>query len=344
MTRREAVQALGLGAAALALGGAAEATTVGTGAWRYEWHEDWAKLPAGTHLGNCHMVQEDSQGRILIHHQGGSGAHTGSVLIFDAEGQFIKAWGQQWAAGAHGMQLRKEADGEFLYLATTGQGKIVKTTLDGEIVWVHEFPKEAHDAAGHPCYPDGKGFVPTNIAFGKGGEFYVADGYGKSFIHHYTASGEWLGTWGGAGKADGQLQCPHGIWVDTREEGRSLVLVADRGNERLQWFTLDGRHVKTVASADHVYRHPCHFDQRGDTLLLPGLHGRVSILGADNQPVAILGDNTNGGQRGRNNVLAPQRHVGVFVSPHGACWDRAGNIYVTEWVADGRIIKLRHVD
>ena len=34
---------------------------------------------------------------------------------------------------------------------------------------------------------------------------------------------------------------------------------------------------------------------------------------------------------------------GKFVSPHGACFDHAGNIFVTEWVEVGRVTKLRRV-
>ena len=140
-----------------------------------------------------------------------------------------------------------------------------------------------------------------------------------------------------------------GCTAPRRSQGRQIsgtspcnaaATSADRSNERLQYFTLDGKHLETIKAE---FRHPCHFDQRGSELLLPGLHGRVSILDKENKVVAILGDNTNGQQRGRNNIGPDQRQPGVFVSPHGASWDRAGNIYVTEWVSDGRIIKLRHV-
>jgi hypothetical protein len=77
---------------------------------------------------------------------------------------------------------------------------------------------------------------------------------------------------------------------------------------------------------------------------MPGLNGRVSILDKDNNQIAILGDNLNPDQRGKNNIPPEQRTAGVFVSPHGATWDRAGNIYVTEFLTDGRVIKLRKVD
>lgn len=320
-----------------------KAPVLGEGTHRYEAIHGWAKLPEGMRFGNTHMVQEDSQGRIFVHHNIDPRAGIDSVVIFDPDGNYIKSWGKEWAAGAHGMQLRKEADGEFLYLATTGQGRVVKTDLDGRVVFDLPAPREAKNANGEPCYPDGKGFVPTNVAFGPNGDFYVADGYGRSYVHQYDAKGQYLRTWGGKGSADGQLDCPHGIWCDTRDAAKPLIVVADRSNERLQWFTLDGKHVRTLRPEGKAFRHPCHFDQRGTDLLLPGLHGRVSILDKDDRQVAILGDNDDPKTRGSNGATPEMRKPGVFCAPHGACFDKAGNIYVTEWVRDGRVIKLRHV-
>lgn len=309
----------------------------GSGQHTYEVIPDWARLPAGRRFGNTHAVVEDSQGRILIHHQGPE-----SVCIFDPDGRFIKSWGSQWQAGAHGMQLRKEGSEEFLYLATTNQHLVVKTNLDGEVVFKLEYPRDAKDAAGNPCYADGGRYNPTNIALAPNGDFYVADGYGSNFIHQYDIQGQYIRTFGGTGTGDGQLRCPHGIWCDTRADQPKL-LVADRANERLVYFSLDGRHHMTIKPADNAFRHPCHFDQRGQELLLPGLHGRVSILDADNVVVAVLGDNADARQRGRNDIPRDQRSDGIFVSPHGACFDRAGNIFVTEWLFDGRVTKLRRV-
>jgi hypothetical protein len=34
---------------------------------------------------------------------------------------------------------------------------------------------------------------------------------------------------------------------------------------------------------------------------------------------------------------------GKFVHPHDACFDADGNIFVAEWVATGRVTKLRRV-
>jgi TAT (twin-arginine translocation) pathway signal sequence len=348
ISRRDFVKTLGAGAAAMSLplilhaddkaGG--KAPILGSGGHTYEAVHGWAQVPEGMRFGNTHMVQEDAQGRILIHHQKGA---PDSVFVFDPDGKFIKSWGAEFRTGAHGMQLRKEGGQEFLYLATTGQRTVVKTTIDGEVVFTLTYPKDAENAASERCYKDEQKYIPTNIAFAPNGDFYVADGYGSYYVHRYDIKGNYISTFGGKGTDDGALREPHGIWCDTRGS-EPRILVADRMNERLQWFTLDGAHYETLDGQDKAFRRPCHFDQRNGELLVPGLDGRVSILDKNNKQIAILGDNDNPDLRGKNDIGPERRKPGVFVSPHGCMWDRAGNIYITEWVADGRVTKLRKVD
>lgn len=310
---------------------------IGAGEHRYEVVENWAKLPAGRQFGFTHGVCETGDGRIFIHNQSPTGDAT---CIFSPDGEFLGSWGKDLASGAHGMQLRVETGKEYLYLAATTLNKVYKTTLGGEILMETGYPKQAKDAAGRAIYADEKEFVPTNVAFGPTGDFYVADGYGKPFIHQYDISGKYLRSWGGPGTAPGEFNCPHGIWCDTRDATSPLILVADRGNVRLQWFTLDGKFVKQV---NHELRHPCHFDQRKGELLTPDLHGRVTIFGKDNQLVRHLGDNPVASQRGNPNVKADELKPGVFCTPHQAIWDRAGNIYCVEWLPYGRVTKLKRL-
>ncbi|MBI5094973.1 MAG: twin-arginine translocation signal domain-containing protein [Candidatus Hydrogenedentes bacterium] len=338
ISRRSLLKGIGAGALAAAAPNiviAAEkdpsmkSKVLGTGAHTYELVENWGKLPESKKFGYTHGVQEDSQGRIYIHNQSPD-----SVAIFDPDGKFIKSWGPQYAAGAHGFQLRKEDGVEYFYLAATSQHIVAKTTLDGEVVWTLNYPKEAG------VYEAPEKFVPTNVAFGPNGDFYVADGYGQAYIHQYNKKAEYIRTWGGNGSEPGKMKCPHGIWLDTRGK-EPLLVVADRANIRLQYFTLDGKHVSFVTDE---LRYPCHFDQRGTDLLIPDLHGRVTIFDKDNKLITHLGD-TPGVEKkeGYPNLPHEQRIPGQFISPHAATWDHAGNIYVVEWVSDGRVTKLRRV-
>ena len=49
-----------------------------------------------------------------------------------------------------------------------------------------DYPKDAKNAAGEPCYENEKKYIPTNIAFAPNGDFYVADGYGSYYVHRYN--------------------------------------------------------------------------------------------------------------------------------------------------------------
>jgi hypothetical protein len=307
----------------------------GTGHHTYELVDGWAKHPDNMPWGDTHMVQEVADGRIFICH---NGPH--SVHIYDPDGKFITAWGDDQKGGAHGMDLRKEGNEEFLYFAPTNQHRVLKTNLKGEKVFELRYPKEAKNAKGEPCYVDEKKFVPTFTAFGPNGDFYVTDGYGSNYVHRYNIKGEYISTFGGTGSGDGELKCPHGIWCDTRDPNNPMILVADRTNDRLEWFTLDGKYIKQV---NHELRAPCHFDQQGTDILIPDLHGRVTIFDKDNNLITHLCDNTDPAKRGNHGVPKDQLTPGQFCTPHGAIWDRAGNIFVTEWLPYGRVTKLRHV-
>ena len=307
----------------------------GKEAHTYEVVDNWAKRPDDKPWGDTHMVQESADGRIFVHHTGPESVH-----VFDADGKFIEAWGADMKGAAHGMDLREEGNEEFLYFAPTGQHRVVKTNLKGEKVLELGVPKDAKNAAGEPCYPDPNKYVPTFIAFAPEGDFYVADGYGNSYVHRYNIKGEYQSTFGGKGAADGQLDCPHGIYCDTRDAAKPTVLVADRSNHRLQWFTLDGKHIKTVTEE---LRDPCHFDQMGTDILIPDLNGRVTIFDKDNKLITHLGDNPDPAKRRNHGVPKDQLTAGDFCTPHGAIWDKAGNIYVAEWLPYGRVTKLRSV-
>jgi len=167
----------------------------------------------------------------------------------------------------------------------------------------------------------------------------VADGYGSYFINQYSSQGAYIRTFGGRGALAGQLAEPHGIWVDLRG-GTPVLVVADRRNNRLQRFSMDGRTIDVVSG----FRLPCHFDERGGIVVIPDLHGRVTLIDRDNEVIEHLGDsnapNWNNPLRGgvRENFIP-----GQFICPHGACFDHEGNIFVVEWVEVGRVTKLRKV-
>jgi hypothetical protein len=312
---------------------------LGSGDHVYEAIHDWGELPADIRYGNTHGVIEDSQGHIYVHHTvHASSESSDSMVVFDSKGRFIKSWGKEFKGGAHGLHIQKEGSTEFLYLCDTKRGLVVKATLEGEEVFSIGYPAESE---GYKPDSDGKRpkYSPTNLAIGPSGDLYVGDGYGSSYINQYNSKGEYIRTFGGKGKGPGQLDCPHGIIVDRRGP-EAILTVADRANNRIQRFTLDARHLDFVEGTNL----PCHFNffKNGDAVV-PDLGARVTLMDRNNRVIAHLGDDS--ATKWRETRIQSRDHFtpGKFVSPHGACFDHAGNIFVVEWVEIGRMTKLRRV-
>ena len=330
-------------AAPIILGAQDKAATkrpvLGSGAHTYEAIHDWGELPAGIRYGNTHGVCEDSQGRIYIHHTVHKTTEVhDSMVVFDAKGKFIKSWGKEFEGGAHGLHIHKEGRQEFLYLCDTQRGIVVKTTLDGEEVFTLRYPKES---PGYQPGADGKlpKYSPTNLAIAPNGDIYVGDGYGSSWVNRYNSKGEFLSAFGGPGKDAGQLDCPHGIMLDRRGPD-PILIVADRGNHRIQRFTLAGKHIDFVDGT----KLPCYFDtfKNGD-MVVPDLGARVTLMDSHNKVIEQLGEDPSNTWGELRKEPRDKFIPGKFVCPHGACFDHKGNIFVVEWVEVGRVTKLRHI-
>ena len=129
----------------------------------------------------------DAQGEVHIKHTVGKGATVeDAVVVFDADGKFVRSWGREYKGGAHGLHLSREGNEEFFYLCDTKRHEFAKTTLDGKELWRKWAPEQCNGYT----MPDE--FVPTNIAIAPNGDFYVADGYGKSFIHQYDRDAKYI--------------------------------------------------------------------------------------------------------------------------------------------------------
>jgi hypothetical protein len=323
---------MALSAKSIAQGTAKPVPIVGEGNFVYEVHHDWLVPPRNLNWGDTHGVTTDSNGHIYIAHTVGEGSISkDAICVFDQKGKFVRSFGSEFAGGAHGLDLRKEGSQEFLYICDVNRKVVSKTELNGKVLWEFGAPAEAE------WNPAKAGWNPTNVAFLPNGDFLVGDGYGSSHILQFSADGEYRRTIVTPGSEAGKVRCPHGLWVDNRDAKKPILVVADRSNNRLQNFTLDGEHISFVTEG---VRQPCHIHFNKDLMLIPDLASRVTILGKNNEAVAQLGDGYPTNLRGaKRSEFIP----GKFVHPHGAAWINSRDIVVAEWVPQGRITLLKKV-
>ena len=123
----------------------------------------------------------------------------------------------------------------------------------------------------------------------------------------FSLTGKFLGEVAKPGHGDGEMDTPHGLWLDFRGE-KPLLVVADRGNRRMQTFTLDGAHLRTIKDEAHL-RMPCNFHTQGEWMVCPDLDSQVCILDREFNVVAQLGDGKAengevGSRRGQSRSVA----------------------------------------
>ncbi len=316
---------------------------------QFEVLHHFAQLPSQYTWQTTHNVAVDAANNLYVIHEGREEQKEHpSIFVFDETGKFIRAFGQRFQGGGHGLEVRKEGDQEFLYVTGYQQVKeFAKLDLKGEVVWLKRAPKEAGvyhaDEAENPSKIWGADrFLPTNFAFLPDGGFFLADGYGSNYIHRYNKDAKWLSSFGGKGKGEGTFNTAHGLWIDDRNPESPKIVVTDRAHNTLQIFDLDGKYEKTIRG----FGLPANIDKQGDLLLVPELVARVSILDKDYQPIVYLGSDVERLSADSKKTIRgdeKQWQDGKFVHPHDACFDNQGNIYVAEWVVTGRVTKLKKV-
>ena len=321
-------------------------TVIGSGDYRYQVVHSWPQLPDKYHWQITHNVAVDSQGFLYVIHEGSvEEPDHPTIFVFDPEGEYVRSFGSEFCGGGHGIEVNMEDGQEFLYVCAYQQVKaFAKLDLQGETVWLRRAPMQAGMyAEGEDTKPEkvwGRDrFMPTNVAFLPDGDILLSDGYGSYFIHRYDTDGNWKSCFGGPGDGAGTFNLPHGLWIDQRGSGDPQLVVMDRAHHKLQYLTLDGKHIKTQEG----FGLPANADIYGDLMVVPELLARLTLLGPAQQVVARLGDDTKriGADEHFDIRKDPSRwQDGRFVHPHDACFDQEGNIFVAEWVGTGRVTKL----
>ncbi len=276
-------------------------------------------------LGPCHGgVVLDKAGNIYVTTDTERG-----IVVFSSKGKFLRTFGP---TRIHGLELREENGAEYVYAARPSDHEVIKLKLDGEQVWAIGFPKEA----GFYVLKEVDAFKPCAVTVAPDGSIFIADGYGSNYILKYDKDRKFVKMFGGPGEEEGKFKTCHGIGLDTRQ-GKPLLLVCNRNNNRVEHWDLDGNFVRVIQKD---LRMPAAVHIQGNYAVFPELQGRVTVLDKDGNIVAQVGDNPNEKQRANFGLPQDQWKDGICNSPHGASIDKDGNLIVSEWSQFGHLHKF----
>ena len=302
---------------------------VGSGAFTYRADDQWVQRPSKFSWREVSSVAVDSHDNVFVFNRGDH-----SVMIFDRNGQFLRAWGEGIFQRAHGITIGPD---DSVYCTDDLDHTVSRFAPDGTLIWKLGTSGQPSDTGATSIdfrtiqYAGPPFNFPTNVALSPEGDVYVADGYGNARIHKFTGDGQLLFSWGAPGSGPGQFHVPHGIAVDRN----GTVCVADRENSRIQYFAPNGEFLM-----EHTgIARPCQvsFDSVGNLYVAelgyrsgmwPGTSpptpdatgGRVSIFAPNGELLARWG--------GGLTPTAP----GDFFAPHDIRIDSRGDVYVSEVV------------
>lgn len=306
--------------------------TIGHGDLRFRVDKLWSKAdPAKTPVKDCHEMVQAGDGRLFLL----TNQAKNNVLIYATDGTLHGSWTLGFK-GAHGLTLHREPSGkEFLYATDTSAGRVVKCTLEGEIVLELDAPVKVG------AYTEKDLYNPTETAIGPTGDIYVADGYGSQYVLRFDSTGKFVSKFGGRSTQPvnpGKFMQAHGIALDTRGS-EPLLVCTERIRNEFNWFTLDGQHVRgvylpgayvsrPVIAGRHLYSGVCFGAKPDDYRMWQG-QGFVTILDDKDQVTSNPGGKAPVYAEGRLKVLLQDQPV--FNNCHDVCVDSQGDLYVCQW-------------
>ncbi len=288
--------------------------------------EGWEKLPPGYVHKDVSGVATDSHNRVYVLTR-----MQARLIVFEPDGTFVQSWGEGlFTERTHGLTIGPD---DCLYAVDDGNHTVRKFTPAGKEVLVIGSGVPADTGYdGKTIASIKRGGPPfnrcTNVAVAPNGDLYVSDGYGNARVHRFNAEGKLVRSWGEPGTGPGQFHLPHSLRVTPDNR----LLVADRENDRIQIFDLEGNYLDEWT---HVQRPT---DIYVDTEGLVYVSELWWIVGQESFTRGKIKHDLPG----RVTVLDLKGNVvlswtssdrcawGNLIAPHCLCVDRRGDLYVGE--------------
>ncbi|GAA4235545.1 peptidylglycine monooxygenase-like protein [Postechiella marina] len=309
-------------------------TILGHGEFKYKLEKAWGNLNPKNHpVKNCHEMVMDAKKRLfmLTDHP------KNNMLIYDKSGKLLNSWTLN-LKGAHGLTIHDENGTEFLYITDASNGRVLKTTLNGNIVFEFSNPK----AIG--IYKASQNYKPTETAIAPNGDIYIADGYGSQFILQYNSKGEFIRKFGGDSFLQpNKFKQAHGVAIDNRDPNNPTLLCSARIKNEFKRFTLDGKYLESyyipgayvsrpVIDDDMLYSGVCFGMTKGNYNMQMN-QGFVTILNKENKVVSNPGGSKPKYKKGALDIILQDKPI--FKHCHDVCVDDDKNLYICQWNAGG---------
>ena len=251
----------------------------------FDANADFLRTPADTYVGEVGGVGRNSRGQIFVYTRTGHPYATlgdnrtfyrnGSRLfVFDANGKFVREWGQDVYGFNDAFGLRIDAQ-DNVWTIDQGASQVVKFDPQGRILLVLGRKPEAinvrpaQPAAGREGGGGGEGAggagrggaagpaaggrgggaapgsgvpgstfsEPSDVAWDAMGNIYIADGVGTTNrIAKFDKDGRFIRHWGSTGSEPGQFNGVKALAIDRQGN----VYAADMRNKRIQVFDANG--------------------------------------------------------------------------------------------------------
>jgi streptogramin lyase len=258
-------------------------------------------LPDGMKMGAPSSVALDSAGHLLVFNRG---EHP--LMEFDAQGKFVRGFGEGMYVRPHGMRIDPEGN---IWTTDVNGHTVTKMNAKGDVLMTIG----TRGQAGSWTETTHLMQEPADLAFGPQGDVFIVEGHGRGEgrVLRVDKTGKLVTTWGGKGNGPGQFDQPHSILVRNGQ-----VLVADRENRRVQLFDLNGKYLSEWKFAGL----PCglYVAASGDLYLASGFAGQILRLDSKGKAVAMMGQ--------------PGKGLGEFGEAHYMTMTPAGDIYVADTI------------